>query len=331
MFDLSGKNVLVTGATGLLGRPLVDKLIERGAHVYGVGYEDKPKDWNDEAEYYSRDLADAEQVELLLAWLDDAEFIFHLAGAKGGVGIGRKRAADFMHGNMQSTINLLKALDKDQLPRLLFTSSVGAYPGDRYVFIEDEMEIGRPHESDYFGGYAKRFGEILFKAYREQYGLDYVVVRPTNCYGPYDRFDPETGMVIAALIARLEAGESPLRLWGDGNQRRDFLYSKDCAEGMIRAMERGVSGEAYNLGTGLALPLYNVLGALAEKYHFDPEYDATKPTGPKSRAMDMKKSFAAFGDFLRYNNVSGLYGGIAETVDWYRANRNYQKYDPFKK
>ena len=330
MFDLLGKTVLVCGASGLLGRPLVDKLMERGAFVIGVGYEQRPNDWVDGADYRCVDLSDYAEAEFIFdtITIQSVDCVFHLAGAKGGVGIGRQSAADFMHANIQSTINILTMLDKKRLPRFLFTSSVGAYPGDRNIFVEDQLEAGPPHESDYFGGYAKRFGEILCKAYREQYGLDYVVVRPTSCYGPYDRFDPETGMVIAALIARIEAGENPLRVWGDGQARRDFLYSKDCAEYMIRAMERGRSGEAYNLGTGIATKLDLMVAALSLCYpDLKIEFDATKPSGPSTRQMDMTKSRLE----LNLPEFTSPIDALLETIDWYRANRNYQKYDPFKK
>lgn len=334
MIDLKYKNVLVTGCSGLLGRPLVDKLIERGASVYGVGYEKQPVDWPQKAVYGQIDMSDGCEN-----MLQDIEYVFHLAGAKGGVGIGQTKAADFMRGNILSTANLfseiVSELDQEtHVQRVLFTSSVGAYPGNQEVFYEyEDIWSGPPHPSDFFGGMAKRVGEALCEAHRKQYGLDYVIVRPTNCYGPYDRFDPETGMVIAALIARIEAGERPLKVWGDGTARRDFLYSKDCAEGMILAMERGESGEAYNLGTGLAVDLRQVVSLITGRcdHACEVEFDASKPSGPYRRQMDMQKSFRAFGNFLKYDNVSGMANALDETVEWYRANKDYQKYDPFKK
>lgn len=333
MHDLKGKNVLVTGATGLLGRPLVDKLIRRGAHVDGVGIERTPFDWPENANYASLDLSDRAQWEGVLYQID---YVFHLAGAKGGVGIGRTRAADFMRGNCLSTLHLFSEWMSEPSPpsRLLFTSSVGAYPGDKAVFHEDDLEVGPPHQSDYFGGYSKRFGEVLCKAYREQHGLDYVVVRPTNCFGPYDRFDPETGMVVAALIARLESqivreaitSGQPLEVWGDGTARRDFLYSKDAAEQMIMVMERGAPGEAYNLGTGDTISIKDLLVHLSRFYLFNYKFLADKPSGPSERKMSMAKT-AALGPVAD----TPLHDALLETINWYRANPCYQKYDPFKK
>jgi GDP-L-fucose synthase len=333
MIDLKDKNVLVTGASGLLGRPLVDKLIERGAIVRATGWESPaPKDWPQAAEYMSADLSRNRSFPLV-GLFEDIEYVFHLAGAKGGVGIGRTKSADFLMANLRTTIAFLDGLRnwhenyEPTIKRILFTSSVGAYPGKYSIFQESQLEDGPPHESDYFGGYAKRFGEVLCKAYREQYGLDCVIVRPTNCYGPYDRFDPKTGMVIAALIARIEAGENPLTVWGDGSAERDFLYSKDAAEQMIAVMERGESGEAYNLGTGQACSIKHLLMALRSTVYptLEWNFDASKPSGPKLRQMDMRKTFALGGI-----SFHGNHRGVFETVEWYRENKNYQKYDPFK-
>ena len=328
-YNLSGASVLVTGATGLLGRPLVDALLTRGANVVGAGMESRPVDFPVDAEYWSCDLSRAH------AWtgqLDEFEFIFHLAGAKGGVGIGQSSAADFMRGNLLSTINLLNelaALKRDVLKRLLFVSSVGAYPGHLSVFDEaGDIWVGKPHSSDFFGGVAKRTCEALCEAHWEQYGLNYVVVRPTNCFGPFDRFDAKTGMVIAALIARIEFGENPLVVWGDGSARRDFLYSVDAAEQMIVAMERGGTGEAYNLGTGYAISIDEVVGHLSKIYPGQKfRYDCMGPSGPNVRLMDMRKLFSLSVN-LRNTHMQFA---LEQTINWYRANKNYAKYDPFKK
>jgi GDP-L-fucose synthase len=328
--ELRGKSVLVTGATGLLGRPLVDALLARGARVLGTGIERRPDDWPG---------CGYQQLDLLTqgwGWLlGGVDYVFHLAGGKGGVGIGRSRAYDFININLQPTLQLLgelraRARDGRPIGRLLFVSSVGAYPGDRTVFYEHDLEGGPPHQSDYFGGYTKRFGEVMCKAAREQFGLDYVVVRPTNCYGPYDRFDPETGMVIAALIARAEAGENPLKVWGDGTAARDFLYSKNAADQMLVAMERGVSGEAYNLGTGYTQSIRRILDILkiVAYPNLTWTFDETKPTGPQSRQMSIEKLLKLNPQTFARMRADSL--GLAETVYWYRENKHAQKYDPFK-
>ena len=82
-------------------------------------------------------------------------------------------------------------------------------------------------------------GELQAEAYLEEFGWNRVaIVRPANVYGPRDNFDPATAMVIPALIARAVSGENPLVVWGDGSTARDFLFSRDCAVGMLLALER---------------------------------------------------------------------------------------------
>lgn len=328
--DLAGEKVLVTGASGLLGRPLVNALIKRGAIVTGTGVEFTPKDWPEHAHYLQTNLRDGWFIEALEQG-GPFSYVFHLAGAKGGVGIGRLRAADFFTENVRTLMNVLpviEGVEQKQLKRFLYVSSVGAYPGKLTFFTEDEIWEGAPHLSDFFGGCAKRFGEVLCAAYKEQFGLDYVVVRPTNCFGPYDRFDPQTGMVIAALIARIESGENPLIVWGKSSAQRDFLYSVDAAEQMIAVMERGAKAEAYNLGTGFGLTIENLLELLKSVAypHLDWRYDASKPSGPECRIMDIHKLID-----LGWTGVSAVGTALKETVEWYQANRSFEKYDPFNK
>ena len=322
--DLRNKTVLVTGGAGMMGRPLVDLLLADGANVRVLDKIERPRDLDSSVGYWTADLGKAGELVGMVEW---AYYIFHLAGAKGGVGIGRKRGADFLVANMRSTMNLLDAIRRAEArPRVVFVSSVGAYSGEKNVFREDQAMEGQPHASDYYGGHAKRFGEILCQAYREQFGLDYVVVRPTSTFGPHDRFDAETGMVIPSLIKRLEDGERPLVLRGNGNTMRDFLYSEDCAAGILAAMKRGRSGEIYNLGTGCPKAVSYVAECLAKLYGTTVELEPTVDNSPWMRCMDTAKSERELGFKAQWKIEKAL----KRTVEWYRANKEEKKYDPFK-
>lgn len=328
MIDLKHKLCLATGGLGLLGRPLVELLKAEGAYVRVLDILPWQPDLSVAAdEYWPGDL----NKDGLSTVLYGVHYVFHLAGAKGGVGIGRIKAADFLTANLQPTINLFNGIkgnlqsEHKSIERVLFVSSVGAYSGDMQIFREDKAWDGLPHQSDFYGGMSKRFGEVLCRAYREQFGLDYVVVRPTNCYGPFDRFDAETGMVIAALIARLEAGERPLILKGNPGAMRDFLYSKECARGILLAMKNGRSGEIYNLGTGKPEPIINIAQQLARFYGTQVKVEQSADTSPAIRCMDMSKSKKELG-FCPQSKTSDF---LEETVSWYKQNKNRVAYDPF--
>jgi GDP-L-fucose synthase len=324
MHNLNSSNVLLTGAAGLLGRPLLDLLVAEGARVT-VWDMYQPKDLPKGVLYKNVDLNFEQDTPS--TW--EFEYIFHLAGAKGGTGIGRSKAADFFLANVKSFVNLASRLasGKGNLKRLLYVSSVGAYPGDRQIHKEEALWDGLPHQADFYGGMSKRVGEVMCAALREQHGLDYVVVRPTGCFGPHDRFDADTGMIVGALIKKMaNANGEPVTVWGDGSAMRDLLYSKDAAMGMLLAMKNGASGEAYNLGTGKPVSVKEVAETIARHFGAKLEFDSTRPTGGQIRAMDTVKSKRDIG-FVATTPI-GI--ALAETIEWFRHNQDGQRFDPFK-
>ena len=103
---------------------------------------------------------------------------------------------------------------------------------------------------DMYPGWAKRMAELQIRAYKEQYGLNWSIVRPSNVYGPGDNFDPNNAMVIPSLMMRIHRGENPLMVWGSGLSIRDFVFSRDVAEGIVLALYFGTRGDFVNLGSG---------------------------------------------------------------------------------
>ena len=112
--------------------------------------------------------------------------------------------------------NVLEASRQIGIEKLVYTSSIRAYSSNE-LFVEAEEEDMAP-PMDYFPGWAKRIAELQIKAYQQQYNMDnFSIVRPCNVYGPGDNFDVENAMVIPTLLARIDAGEKPVRVWGDGS------------------------------------------------------------------------------------------------------------------
>src|SRR5258708_20105565 len=100
------------------------------------------------------------------------------------------------------------------------------------LYREDLAWSANPHPADQYAAWAKRIAEKQIEAMGIQYGMtDIAIVRPVNCFGPFDNFDPKTALVVPALIARPEAGENPLGIWGDGSALRDFLLVLHFAPG----------------------------------------------------------------------------------------------------
>lgn len=325
MIQFSGKKVLVTGGTGMIGNALCELLAERGAQIR-ISSLDKNPVLLPGVEFLRLDLT---KIEDCLQACADMNYVFHLAGIKGGVGIGRSQGALFLEGNALMNLHMLKAARESGVKRYLFTSTIGVYP-DAEIFCENEVWDKPPHRSDWYGAWGKRLGELQCEAYLEQYGYESVIVRPANVYGPYDNFNPKTAMVIGSLIARATSGESPLTVWGDGTSVRDFIYSKDCAWGMLLAMEKAKPCDPLNLGSGVGISIRVLAETICKYVPGKPkiEWDASRPAGNKIRLMDISKARKEIG----FEPKHSLEAGIRETIEWYLSHQENQsnRYSIFK-
>lgn len=309
-----GREVLVTGGTGLIGKPLVEILIERGAKVRIASLDD-PSRAHPKAEFKKANLM---QIENCLAACEGIDFVFHLAGIKGSPAMTSKKPASFFVPTITFNTNMMEAARIKGVKRYLFTSTIGVYaPAE--VFHEDDVWKSFPSENDRFAGWAKRIGELQAEAYAIEYGWkDIVIVRPANVYGPYDNFDPENAMVIPSLIRRALDGENPLKVWGDGSAIRDFIHARDVARGMILAMEK-LPGQPLNLGSGSGVSIKQIVDIVVNNLDKKPKviWDTSKPSGDKLRLMDVSRARS-----MGFAPKITLEDGIRETMDWFKKNKS---------
>ncbi len=314
------KNILVTGGTGLIGRPLVEMLVAAGAKVTIVSLDDASRAPRGAAFVK----ADLREFGSCMEVCKGRDIVFQLAGVKGSPAMTAKRPASFFVPTMQFSINMMEAARRNKVERFLFTSSVGVYqPAE--VFYEDSVWSTFPSPNDRFAGWAKRMGELQAEAYKIEYGWDKIsIVRPANVYGSYDNFDSENAMVIPSLIRRAVEGERPLTVWGDGTPIRDFIHARDVARGMMMAVEQGIN-EPINLGSGSGVTIREVAEMVAKHVGLLSKdggpvpivWDKDKPAGDKKRLMSMDRA-AGYG----FTCEVGIEEGIKETINWYVANRH---------
>lgn len=310
-----GKKILVTGGTGLIGQPLVEMLLKAGAKVSVVSLDDPSR--APKGVKFVR--ADLREFSNCMEVCKGKDIVFHLAGTKGSPLMTKTQPASYFVPTISFNTNMMEAARRQKVNRYLFTSTIGVYsPAE--VFHEDDVWKTFPSENDRFAGWAKRMGELQAEGYKIEYGWDKVsIVRPANVYGPFDNFDPKTGMVIPSLISRAMSGENPLNVWGDGSPIRDFIYSSDVALGMMLAVEKGVN-VPVNLGSGKGVTIKELAETVAKLIPggtIKIAWDKTKPKGDKKRLMDMRRAKKLLGFKPRYN----LEAGIKETIDWFLKNK----------
>lgn len=321
------KNVLVTGGTGMIGRELVLLLKERGANVTATSFDNfnVSKDSNfNEVNFVFGDLRDPNFCNQITK---EMEFVFHVAGIKGSPKMALEKPSTFFVNTALFNLNLIEASRVSGVKHLLYTSSIGVYAPSE-VFHEESVWKTFPSDNDRFAGWAKRMGELHLEANKIEYGWDSTyIVRPANVYGNWDNFDPETAMVIPSLIARISAGENPLKVWGDGSAIRDFVHAHDVARAMIFVVENGIN-EPVNIGSGIGVSIREIAESLARiNKGLEIVWDTDKPQGDLKRILDMSKL-----EKCGFKNTVSLDEGLRKVSNWFNQQdkTKSEKYNAFK-
>lgn len=307
----SAKRVLVTGGAGFFGSFVVDRLRARGADVFVP----RSRDYN---------LVQREACKRLIV---DAkpELIFHLAARVGGIGANRDNPGLFLFDNAMMGLQMLEEARLANVAKTIVAGTICAYPKFAPIpFREDDMWNGYPEETNAPYGVAKKLLLVQSKAYRDQYGMNSIVLFPVNMYGPRDNFDLRTSHVIPAMIRKFlaarDAGNAEVTLWGDGSPTREFIYADDAAEGMILAGEKYDSSEPVNLGSGTEISIKDLATQIAAAVGFTGSiaWDTSQPNGQPRRRLDVSRAKERFG----FTAHTSLGDGLAKTVAWYLENRS---------
>jgi GDP-L-fucose synthase len=313
----NAKQIIVTGACGMVGSRLCEFLRNEGAHVYGLDDMSRGKHHVAGCNY---DVMDCGSVDHWLGVFDYRQLkpfaIFNLAAAVGGVYYNLKNHAGQFESNMMLQTVPVRVAAMKKVPIFLQTSSVCVYPP---VWNDPAIESNGlrewPEKANAGYAWAKRMGEYVTRWGLEGTGTRYVIVRPTNMYGIRDYFD-ERAHVIPALIRKFTT-QDKATVYG-GNQTREFLYADDGARGMMAVAEQGVCGEAYNLGTSgdtqitiarLSELIYVLTGSTA-----DVTLDCNAETGDKGRSTDSSKAQA-----LGWRHKVSLEEGLGRVIEWYKS------------
>ena len=298
MINFNDKNILVTGANGMIGKQLVEILKTEYSPRY-ISEVDLPL-------YDLRSRQDCETI------CDGQDVVFHLAGIKGSPQRCMESPASFSVPMIQFNANMIEAAYNSDVDWFLYTSSVGVYhPAE--VFEEDDVWKTFPSENDWYAGWAKRIGEMNVQAYVKEYDWNKCsIVRPANVYGPNDNFG-KWSMVVPSLIKKAIENDL-LEVWGDGSPIRDLIYSEDVARGMIHMVQNKVT-EPVNLGSGTGVTIKQVAEIISEYFNKEIIWDETKPMGDKKRLMDMSRA-RSYG----FEPKTSFKEGIIKTIEWYKEN-----------
>lgn len=248
--------------------------------------------------------------------------IIHCAGKVGGLGGNMNYKGEFFYDNIMINTNVIEAARQFGVERLVCFLSTCVFPDDvEFPLTEKKVHNGEPHFSNYPYAYAKRMADIQIRAYREQYGIEYISVIPTNIYGPNDNFDIKTGHVLPSLIHKCylaEKNKTDLVIWGTGNPLREFIFSKDIAKLTEWALDNYTEDEPIIFSTSDAVPIKDVVDLIVEYMNFKGNvvWDNDKPDGQYRKPSSIKKLKSYLPDF----QFTPIENGLKETIEWFYKN-----------
>lgn len=301
---------IITGATGLLGSEIIT--LTPGS----IGLSSK-----------ECDLADGSQLKLHT----QHDTVIHCAARVGGVKANTEHVADFFNDNVKMNMNVLEACRERNL-KLVSVLSTCIYPDAPYVkypLTEDQLHIGPPHASNFGYAYAKRMLDVQSRAYRQQFGCNFISVIPNNLYGPNDNYDLDSGHVIPALIRKFHEakffGYDHVDIWGSGKPIREFTFARDAAGIILWLAENYDGDEPVNIGNPEQVSIMALAHMIAEEvgYEGGRNFDRGKPDGQyqkpssneKLRSLGWKGEYTPLREGLRatiksfqdrYPNVRGV-------------------------
>lgn len=302
--------ILVTGGAGFIASHVVDRFIERGHEVavldnLSSGFRALV---NPAARFYQADLTDAAAVERCFAEFRPEGVDHHAAQ------IDVRRSVDdpvFDAGtNILGALGLLQACTRHGVRKFVYASTGGALYGEGRTLPATEEHPVNP-ESPY--GVSKHTLEHYLYLWKLLHGLDYTVLRYPNVYGPRQNPHGEAG-VNAIFILLMLRGKRP-RIFGTGEQVRDYLYVTDVVEANERALALG-SGEMVNLGTGIGTSVNDIFRELKTIVGFtgEPVYEAARPGEVQRIYLDATRARQVLG----WTPSVSFHDGLVKTVEWSR-------------
>jgi len=286
------RKVVVTGGCGFLGSYLTEELVSSGAQVTVVdnleaGILDNIASVADRVRFMQEDLSD---LDACLRASDGADVIMHLAGRVRGVGYSSTHHGEMLYKNTVIQLNMLEAARQKKVPRFLTVSSSCVYPDEAHAPIPElPVTLGLPESSNEGYGWAKRIAELQAQYYFNEYGIETAIVRPTNaCGSRYPWRGEQNSFVMPTLVKKIMDGVDPLVVWGNGQQRRNFLHASDIARLFMIVTERYACAKPVNIGYEQDTSIAELVALICKITGRNPKivFDTSKPTGCLRKCVD---------------------------------------------
>lgn len=297
--------ILILGASGMVGKSLVNTLIKQG---FNSIYVPTSKQLNLKLK--------SDVDEYLRSGFD---YVFFVAAKVGGIMANIAYPATFGYDNALMELNVIHSCYENKVKKMLFMGSSCIYPRNCPQPMKEEYLLSGALEStNEMYSLAKIMGLKLCQSYNTQYKTNFISCMPSNLYGPDDNFDPESSHVMAAMIRKFHLAklyDYPFTTcFGSGQACREFLYVADVADACIFLMDNYNDSQHINVGMGTDISIYDLAHLVAKivGYTGEIQWDTSKPDGMPRKVVDTTKI-----NNLGWKAQVSLEDGIAQTYKWF--------------
>ena len=320
--DLKGKKILVIGGAGFIGSHVVEELLkEEVSEVIVYDNLTRGKVSNISASLADPrcsifpDGGDIRDIDVLNVAISKVDAVVHLAAM--WLLHSKEYPRTAFEVNVQGTFNVLEACVKNNIERLVFSSSASVY-GDA---VEIPMTESHPFNNRNFYGASKIAGEAIARAFHDRYGLSYVGLRYMNVYGPHqDQTAAYTG-VIPIMLNKIDSGETPV-INGDGTQAYDFVTARDAARCNVLALKSEVEDEFFNVGTGVQTSIQELCNLILELRNSELSVEFKPYSAEDARRLVQNRigSVEKADKMLNFMYQDSLREGLADLIKWRSLN-----------
>ena len=313
------KNILVCGATGFIGRNTSMFLSKNNDYnVFGTYNKTEPFD-DDNICFVKADLTDKDDVDSVISGMD---VVIHVSAVTSGANDIINKPYIHVTDNAIMTSLILRSAFEHKVKHVIYPSCSIVYNSSDKPLKESDCNLNNGIISKYYGvGWTKIYIEKMCKFFSNISDTKFTVLRHSNIYGLFDKFDLEHSHVFGATLAKVLNAKDRVVVWGDGSEKRDLLYVSDLVDFFDMVIKKQKNKfELFNVGSGSLVSVDDlvkkIIGVSNKK--IDIVYDVSMPFIKSNICLDISKA----NDVLGWYPKVSLDDGIRKTIDWYKTNIN---------
>ena len=311
------KKILIFGGSGFVGINLSKYLAKKNYNVVSTYMSKKPKSIR-KVKFVKFDLmSNTFDIKIF----NNVETVFVCSANSSGAKIMTNNPASHFEDNLIMNLNLVKNLEFSSIKKIIFFSSSTVYPD--IIKSCDEKSVNYTFFKKYnFIGNGKLMIEKMYELYASEFKkkIDLLIIRTSNIYGPYDKFDKEKSKVIPSIIRKCFESKKNLKVWGDGSDLKDFIYIDDFINLTYKLFKLKKKFLIVNISSSKPVILRNVIKIIRDISNPSLKIKYTKS---KFRMIPVRKvSNSLLKKIIKFKINYSIENGLRRTIEWYKKNSN---------